>query len=59
MGSQFTVTVVLCNRVHVCGIPVVNRITLLFLGNAPAIMNAVYAEAYQKAGMNVKMLMLT
>ena len=39
---------VLCNRVHVCGIRGTNRVALLLLGDAPAIVNAGRTEAYQE-----------
>lgn len=49
VGSQLAVTVILRNRVHVCGIRGKNRVTLLLLGDSPAIVDAVCVEAYRKS----------
>ena len=60
MGSQLAETVVLGNRVHVFGIRGVDRIALLLLGNAPAIVNAGCRKTYQKKiDMNSKVPILT
>jgi len=53
-------TVILRNRVHVCGICGENRVTLLVLGNTPAIVNAVCVEAVRGASkVNTKVSTLT